>query len=79
MSGWKTYLCAAAGVIVLGLRAAGQSGMIPQLALIPDAVWEFALYLLGFGGMAALRDAVNKAATAPFVSPREPELPRSEQ
>jgi len=82
MDGWKTYLCAAGGVIVLGLRAAGQSGMIPQLALIPDAVWEFMLYLLGFGGIAALRDAVAKAATAPFVQPArssEPELPRSDR
>jgi len=73
MSGWKTYLCAAAGVIVLGLRAAGQSGIIPQLALVPDGLWEFALYLLGFGGLASLRDAVSKAASAPFDGP---ELPR---
>lgn len=79
MDGWKTYLCAAGGVIVLGLRAAGQSGMIPQLALIPEAVWEFALYMLGFGGIAALRAAVTKVTTAPFESSREPELPRSEQ
>lgn len=73
MSGWKTYLCAAAGVIVLGLRAAGQSGMIPQLALIPDAVYDFVLYMLGFGGLAALRQAVANAASAPFDGP---ELPR---
>ena len=75
MSGWKTYLCAAAGVIVLGLRAAGQSGIIPQLALVPDGIWDFALYLLGFGGMAALRDAVSKVASAPFDGP---ELPRGQ-
>lgn len=73
MSGWKTYLCAALAVIVLGLRAAGQAGVIPWLANIPDSVWEFLLYALGFGGMAALREAVAKVASAPFDGP---ELPR---
>lgn len=76
LTGWKTYLCTSAAVIVLGLRAAGQSGMIPQLALISDGVWEFALYMLGFGGLAALRSAVAQAAAAPFVSSDEPELRR---
>lgn len=74
MTGWKTYLCATAGIIVLGMRAAGQSGMVPQLASIPDEAYEFVLYLLGFGGMAALRSAVSGAATAPFVSSDGPEL-----
>ena len=76
MSGWKTYLCVAAGVIVLGLRGAGQSGIIPQLALIPDAVWEFALYMLGFGGLAALRAAVAASPLGSSPQASEPELRR---
>jgi hypothetical protein len=79
MSGWKTYLCAAGAVIVLGLRAAGQTGVIPILAQVPADVWEIALWLLGFGGLAALRAAVAKATAVPLAeSPapsREPELP----
>jgi hypothetical protein len=75
MDGWKTYVCAALAVIVLGLRAAGESGVIPWLAHVPAQVWEFILYALGFGGMAALRQAVAKAASAPFDGP---ELPRGQ-
>lgn len=80
MDGWKTYLCASAAVVVLGLRAAGQTGVIPQLAVIPDAVYDYALWLLGFGGLAALRSAVSKAASVPLEpSPAQPELPHDSQ
>jgi hypothetical protein len=57
--------------------------MIPQLALIPDGIYEFVLYLLGFGGLAALRSAIGQVASVPFGQPAqlpaqsEPELPRS--
>ena len=76
MSGWRTYLCVAGAVIVLGLRAAGQAGIVPALAQVPDWAYDYVLGLLGFGGLAALRAAVAGAATAPFASsPQEPELP----
>jgi hypothetical protein len=73
MNGWKTYLCAAAAVVVLGCKAAGQSGIIPFFAAIPDSVYDFILTLLGFGGLAALRQAVANAN--PFDGP---ELPRQQ-
>ena len=77
MSGWKTYACVAAAVVVLGLKGAGQAGLIPLLASVPQEVWDFALYILGFGSVAALRAAVAGAAATPFASlPKssEPEL-----
>lgn len=52
MKGYKTYLCAAIAVVVLGLNAAG---------VIPDTVRTMLLELCGFGGIAALRSAISNS------------------
>ena len=62
MGGIKTYLLCAAGVIVLGLRAAAKTDVLPFLAIIPDEAWDYFLTLLGFSAVAALRSGVHNEA-----------------
>lgn len=51
MKGWKTYLFAALIAVATGAKAAG---------LIDEKVYEIMVGLLGSGGLAALRAAVQK-------------------
>ena len=51
LSGYKTYLCAAAGVAILVVNALG---------FIPDHTRDELLNLVGFAGLAALRAAVGR-------------------
>lgn len=54
LAGWKTYLCVIGGVIVTVLH---------QLGYIDENTMTTINSLLGFGGLAALRSGVKKAAT----------------
>lgn len=69
MAGYKTYILCAIGVIILGLRAAGETGYIPLLANVPPAVWEMLLGWVGFGTAAAIRDGLKNAENKLEVTP----------
>lgn len=51
MNGYRTYICAGLGIIILGLNAAG---------VINDDHAKMLMEFLGFGGLAALRAALGK-------------------
>lgn len=48
-NGWMTYLCIGAGVVVLGLEAAG---------IVPQGTADRLLALFGLGSVAGLRRAI---------------------
>jgi hypothetical protein len=51
LQGYRTYVCVGLAVVVLGLQATG---------LITADTARQVLELLGFGGLAALRSALNR-------------------
>jgi hypothetical protein len=51
LSGYKTHICAAVGVVVTLLYLVG---------VVDAPMWEAVLALAGFGGLSALRDGVRK-------------------